>query len=62
MSLTNESDGTTNIHGPVVDQAALHSLLQKLRECTHRQELRRLRASGSRGKRRESVCCYTKQA
>src|SRR3954452_24873672 len=42
MSLTNESDGTTNIHGPVVDQAALHGLLQKLRECTHRQELRRL--------------------
>jgi hypothetical protein len=32
MSLTNESDGTTNIHGPVVDQAALHGLLQKLRD------------------------------
>jgi hypothetical protein len=32
MSLTHESDGTTNIHGPVVDQAALHGLLQKLRD------------------------------
>ena len=32
MSLTNESDCTTNIHGPVVDQAALHGLLQKLRD------------------------------
>jgi hypothetical protein len=32
MSLTNESDGTTNVHGPVVDQAALHGLLQKLRD------------------------------
>jgi hypothetical protein len=32
MSLTNESDGTTVIHGPVIDQAALHGLLQKLRD------------------------------
>jgi hypothetical protein len=32
MSLTTESDGTTVIHGPVVDQAALHGLLQKLRD------------------------------
>ena len=32
MNLTNESDGTTNIHGPVVDQAALHGLLSKLRD------------------------------
>ncbi|TFV79238.1 hypothetical protein E4P39_00810 [Blastococcus sp. CT_GayMR19] len=32
MSLTRESDGTTNVHGPVVDQAALHGLLQKLRD------------------------------
>jgi hypothetical protein len=32
MSLTPESDGTTNVHGPVVDQAALHGLLQKLRD------------------------------
>jgi hypothetical protein len=32
MSLTNETDGTTNIHGWVVDQAALHGLLQKLRD------------------------------
>ena len=33
LSLTNESDGTTVIHGPVVDQAALHGLLQKLRDA-----------------------------
>jgi hypothetical protein len=32
MSLTHESDGTTNIHGPVIDQAALHGLLQNLRD------------------------------
>jgi hypothetical protein len=32
LSLTNESDGTTTIHGPVVDQAALHGLLQRLRD------------------------------
>ncbi|MCW2581084.1 MAG: hypothetical protein JWR82_2685 [Blastococcus sp.] len=32
MSLTNESDGMTVIRGPVIDQAALHGLLQKLRD------------------------------
>src|SRR3954449_2245945 len=32
MTLTNESEGTTDIHGPVVDQAALHGLLQKLQD------------------------------
>jgi hypothetical protein len=32
LALTNESDGTTVIQGPVVDQAALHGLLQKLRD------------------------------
>jgi hypothetical protein len=32
MSLANESDGTTLLSGPVVDQAALHGLLQKVRD------------------------------
>jgi hypothetical protein len=32
MSLTNCSDGTTSIRGPVTDQAALHGLLQRLRD------------------------------
>ena len=32
LSLTHERDGTTVIHGPVVDQAALHGLLHKLRD------------------------------
>ena len=32
LTLTNESDGTTIIHGPVADQAALHGLLQKVRD------------------------------
>jgi hypothetical protein len=32
LGLTNESDGTTIIHGPVADQAALHGLLQKVRD------------------------------
>ena len=31
MTLVNEPDGTT-IRGPVVDQAALHGLLQQLRD------------------------------
>ena len=32
LSLSRESDGTTLIHGPVADQAALHGLLQKVRD------------------------------
>ena len=32
LSLTHESDGTTVIQGPVVDQAALHGLLSKVRD------------------------------
>ena len=32
LSLRYESDGTTTIHGPVVDQAALHGLLQRVRD------------------------------
>jgi hypothetical protein len=32
MTLTNEGDGTTSIQGPVIDQAALHGLLHRLRD------------------------------
>ena len=32
MTLTTHSDGTTVLEGPVVDQAALHGLLTKLRD------------------------------
>jgi hypothetical protein len=32
MSLTTGSDGTTILSGPVVDQCALHGLLQKVRD------------------------------
>jgi hypothetical protein len=32
LSLSNENDGTTIIGGPVADQAALHGLLQKVRD------------------------------
>lgn len=32
LSLTRESDGTTVIQGPVLDQAALHGLLRKVRD------------------------------
>lgn len=32
LSLTTSGDGTTTIHGPVADQAALHGLLQKVRD------------------------------
>jgi hypothetical protein len=32
LTLTHQDDGTTVLHGPVVDQAALHGLLQKIRD------------------------------
>ena len=32
LTLTREGDGTTLLQGPVVDQAALHGLLQKVRD------------------------------
>jgi hypothetical protein len=32
LSLSHAGDGTTVIHGPVADQAALHGLLQKVRD------------------------------
>ena len=32
LAITSEGDGTTVLRGPVVDQAALHGLLQKLRD------------------------------
>jgi hypothetical protein len=32
LELTTEDDGTTVLRGPVVDQSALHGLLQKLRD------------------------------
>ena len=32
MTLSHDGDGTTRIHGLVVDQAALHGLLAKVRD------------------------------
>lgn len=32
LSISAGDDGTTAIHGPVADQAALHGLLQRLRD------------------------------
>ena len=32
LSLRADSDGTTVIHGPVIDQSALHGLLRKVRD------------------------------
>jgi hypothetical protein len=32
LSITAEPDGTTAIRGPVADQAALHGLIQKVRD------------------------------
>ncbi len=32
LTLRAEGDGTTVLHGPVVDQAALHGVLQRLRD------------------------------
>ena len=32
LNLRHESDGTTTIHGPVRDQAALHGVLARLRD------------------------------
>jgi hypothetical protein len=33
LTLTYDGDGTTVVHGNVVDQAALHGLLQKVRDA-----------------------------
>jgi hypothetical protein len=32
LEVTSSDDGTTTIHGPVADQAALHGVLEKLRD------------------------------
>ena len=32
LSLTNDSDGTTALRGPVVDQSALHGVLHRVRD------------------------------
>jgi len=32
LSFTHKSDGTTILYGPVVDQAALHGLLRRVRD------------------------------
>ena len=32
LVLTRENDGTTSLRGPVVDQAALHGMLAKVRD------------------------------
>ena len=32
MTFTHEKDGTTTVYGPLPDQAALHSILRKIRD------------------------------
>ena len=32
LSFTHESDGTTTLYGPLIDQAALHGLLSGIRD------------------------------
>src|SRR4051812_24597277 len=32
LSFTHESNGTTNLHGPITDQAALHGVLNRIRD------------------------------
>ncbi len=32
LTFTHESDGTTTLHGPVIDQAALHGILNGIRD------------------------------
>ena len=32
LTFTHEADGTTILHGPLADQAALHSILRKIRD------------------------------
>jgi hypothetical protein len=32
MTITHENDGTTTLYGPLPDQAALHSILLKIRD------------------------------
>ena len=32
LQITHEEDGTTTLYGPLLDQAALHSILRKIRD------------------------------
>jgi len=32
LQITHEEDGTTTLYGPIPDQAALHSILRKIRD------------------------------
>ena len=32
LQITHEEDGTTTLNGPIPDQAALHSILRKIRD------------------------------
>ena len=32
LQITHEEDGTTSLYGPLLDQAALHSILRKIRD------------------------------
>ena len=36
MTFTHEKDGTTTLYGPLPDQAALHSILRKIRDLNLR--------------------------
>lgn len=36
MAVTHESDGITTLHGPLPDQAVLHSVLQRIRDMNLR--------------------------
>ena len=47
MTITHEEDGVTRLEGPVIDQAALHGLLNKLRDL--RLTLLTVQRLGSRG-------------
>jgi len=32
LQITHEKDGTTTLYGPLLDQAALHSIIRKIRD------------------------------
>ena len=50
LSLTRGSDGTTTLRGPIADQAALHGLLNRIRDLNVPViSVRRLGAEGTTG-------------
>ena len=58
LTLTRESDGSTTLTAPLADQAALHGLLNRIRDLNLTVvSVRRVGADGSDGKRPTMKVC-----